>query len=322
MKRYEALSGYLDRFITSVHARCMIGDDSALHPELVDMFLQFNKDVDKAMGLGLMLPPFLRFITKPIVERSYAKFRKIFIPMIKKRREDLHPSQDRPIDFMPFITSVVDNDERASDLVTISVWIGLRNLQSLVTSTLLDIVYTPGLAEKLRSSLTKATVSQLNTFDTDATKGTPWSLLRSSMFESLRLCGPITGPARIISSTEPLALASDPSLNLPPKEIASLSAYYSHRQPFNYEEATVFKPDRFVSHDPEIGSSRFISWGLKGPHLCPGRWFAQEVACMLVKELLIKYNFAPEGEIPDDQKYIYHAGVVTRREVPVLVTRL
>lgn len=191
-----------------------------------------------------------------------------------------------------------------------------------MTSTLLDIINVPGLATKVASSLSGASVANLDTFGLDATKGTPWSFLRSGMFESIRLCGPATGPARIIASSHPVALASDPSVHLPPKQVATLSSFYSHRLPVNYgADAENYQAERFVEHDPDIGSTRFITWGLKGPHTCPGRWFTQEAICIMVKALLEEYEFSPESIIADEEKYIYHAGVVTRKEVPIVVTR-
>ena len=149
---------------------------------------------------------------------------------------------------------------RQTDLIAITVWIGLRNLQITVTSTLLDIIKVPDLAPKIASSLSTASISNLNTFGPDASRKTPWPLLHSSMFESIRLCGPATGPARIISSPHPVALASDPSVRLPPKQVATLSSYYSHRHAVNYgADAAVFRAARFVGHDPDIGSVRFIT---------------------------------------------------------------
>lgn len=66
---------------------------------------------------------------------------------------------------------------------------------------------------------------------------------------------------------------------------------------------------------------KWASWDLKGPHTCPGRWFTQEAICVLVKALLDEYDFAPDRVVHDDDKYIYHAGVVTRKKVPVVVKR-
>lgn len=133
------------------------------------------------------------------------------------------------------------------DLVVITVWIGLRNLQSTVASTLLDINNTPRLSSKILSSLSTAVVSNLDTFTpTSASHPSPWALLRSAMFESIRLCGTITGPARIVAAKHPLPLTSNPAMHLPPSQIATLSSWYTHRQEFNYPNATEYQHDRFV----------------------------------------------------------------------------
>lgn len=115
-------------------------------------------------------------------------------------------------------------------------------------STVLDILNTPSLSSTILSSLKGATVENLNTFaPTTASKPSPWALLRSSMFESIRLAGTVTGPARTIVSRNPLPLVSNPNIHLPPGQIATLSSWYTHRQEFNYTDATTFKYDRYVS---------------------------------------------------------------------------
>lgn len=208
-------------------------------------------------------------------------------------------------------------------MVAITVWIGLRNLQITLTSTLLDMINEPGLLPKVASSLSGASIENLNSFGPESSKDTSWSLLRSAMFESIRLCGPATGPARIISATHDLPLASDPSVRLPPKQVATLSSFLSHRLPVNWgSTAKEYHVDRFLGNDPDIGSTKFITWGLKGPHTCPGRWFAQQTICVMMKTLLDEYTFEAERTgLTDGDKYEYHAGVVTRKEVPVVVAR-
>lgn len=113
-QRYEALSHYMDYYITSVSARCMVGADAYKHPELIDMFWKFNVDVDKTMGLASFLPSFLNFIAEISFSKSYNKFRDTFIPIIKRRRSDPSAGQDGLLDFMPFILEVIDDDKRAS----------------------------------------------------------------------------------------------------------------------------------------------------------------------------------------------------------------
>jgi peroxidase len=113
-KAYENLSDYMDHYITSVSARCMVGADAYKHPELIDMFLKFNVDVDKTMGLASMLPSFLNFFANIPISQSYDKFRDILIPIIKKRRLAPTHGQEGLMDFMPFILKVIDDDRRAS----------------------------------------------------------------------------------------------------------------------------------------------------------------------------------------------------------------
>lgn len=329
-QRYSGLADYVNRFITSVSARCMVGTDADQHPELINMFLKFNDDVDKVIGLGAMLPSWLSFVANIPMNKSYNKFRKVFIPIIEKRRRQAEHKDANGVDknkndlpdFMPFILDVVDEDNRASDLVAITVWIGLRNLQITLLSTLLDIVDVPGLADKINASLATGASANLSNLDTfTGTDHTSWAALRSAMFESIRLCGPATGPARIISAEHDVSLASDPKIRLPPGEVATLSSFYSHRMPENYgSDAKDYRADRFLKKGPDIGQKRFITWGF-GPHTCPGRWFTQEAICVMMKELLERYEFAPERTgLADDEKYEYHAGVVTRKEVPVVVS--
>ncbi|CAK7243975.1 MAG: hypothetical protein STHCBS139747_005509 [Sporothrix thermara] len=385
---HQTLSGYMDRFSASVSARCMLGADADLHPELVDMFLKFNTTVDTVMQLSSALPAFLSFIPKLQIHRSYKAFSKIFLPIVRRRRVD--PSSGGPdgqeglLDFMPFILEAVgaDDDALASRLVALHVWIGLRNLQVSVTSTLLDMINVPGLAERVADSLQDATLDTLDTFafapapapagitngvKSNGTKanetkvngvnatngkasngkapngaangnrdggspgsgrgggtaGSPWALLRSAVLESIRLCGTATGPARIIAAAKPLPLRSDPAVHLPPGKVATLSAYYTNRQTSSFgPDAAQYRADRFVDSSPAIGSVRNISFGLQGPRICPGQWYVQEAICIMVQQLLAQYTFTPARTgLGDEDKYIYHAGVVTRNEVPVTVTR-
>ncbi|CAK7237327.1 hypothetical protein SCUCBS95973_009922 [Sporothrix curviconia] len=375
---HQTLSSYMDRFSASVSARCMLGADADLHPELIDLFLKFNTTVETVMRLSSVLPPFLNFIPKLQIHKSYKAFSKIFLPIIQRRRVD--PSsggpdgQDGLLDFMPFILEAVDDDDLASNLVAISVWIGLRNLQVSVTSTLLDMINVPGLADRVADSLKSATLNTLDTFSFaplstangangassakgtngkasngksngssngsanghagslgipsipgsgGGTAGSPWALLRSAVLESIRLCGTATGPARIIAATKPLPLRSDPTVRLPPGKVATLSTYYTHRQTSSFgPDAAQYRADRFVDSSPGIGSVRNISFGLQGPRICPGQWYVQEAICIMVQQLLAQYTFAPTRTgMGDADKYIYHAGVVTRNEVPVNVVR-
>ncbi len=328
------LAEYMDRFSTYASARCMLGGDVAdAHPELTDLFLAFNSTIDTVMQLASVLPAFLHGLLKIKLARSYRQFHAIFGPIIARRRQT-KPSSDGLIDFMPFILQAVADDDRASNLVAISVWIGLRNLQVSVLSTLLDVINEPGLADRVAAALpADVSVDALDTFafgtngGTDSPGGKPWALLRSAALESIRLCGTATGPARIINSdaaaVASLALRSDPRMHLPAGQVATLSPYYTHRQPASFgPDAAHYRADRFLDSSPALGTPRNIAFGLQGPRMCPGQWFVQAAICVMMRRLLAAYTFAPAiTEMGDAEKYAYQAGLVRRNEVPVRVAR-
>jgi peroxidase len=197
-----------------------------------------------------------------------------------------------------------------TDLVAIIVWGGLVNMQFTFASTFLDIINQPGMQDDIITSLKDATAENLNTFE----RTPPWAKLRSAMFESIRLSGPISGPARLIMQDTPLV--SDPTLRLPKGQAASISAYYSQRDESLWgETAKVYRPERFLNADPPIGMPGYIIWGLKGPHTCPGRWFGQAIIQVMTKTLITAYTFAPDKNLLDGDKYVYAGGLLKR--VPV-----
>jgi len=116
-----------------------------------------------------------------------------------------------------------DDNQRMAGLILITVWGGLTNLQSTFSSTAWDIINKPDLQQTLDPA-NKADPTTLSVFD----RQEPWIVLRSAMFESIRLCGPITGPARIV--TEAYPLPSEPSMSIPKGQVLTLSSYHAHRQ--------------------------------------------------------------------------------------------
>lgn len=196
----------------------------------------------------------------------------------------------------------------------------------------MDIINDPEARKSLTDGLASLDLCDLSVFKEGHTDPTnPWTPLRAAMFESIRLSGPITGPARLIlqdamlpSSTPAAAgnkaASSSKPQKLPAKQVATLSAYYTHRDPDAYDKADKWVPGRFQKSNPDIGSPSYISWGLKGPHMCPGRWFAQECILVMTKALLGRYDIVPDKQLNDDEKYVYSAGSVARRDVGVSLT--
>lgn len=121
---------------------------------------------------------------------------------------------------------------------------------------------------------------------------------------------------------ENVTLRSNPKLSLPKGQVATLSAYYIHRQSSAWgEDAARYNHERFIKADPPVGEPNYVSWGLKGPHTCPGRWFGLQTIQILAKVLLETYEFKQDEVLSDKDKYVYTSATVMRKEIGVSVKR-
>ncbi|EEH35462.2 hypothetical protein PAAG_06509 [Paracoccidioides lutzii Pb01] len=337
----------LMKYITTVVGACMVGDEIFDHPNLLKIFDQFNDHAIEAMGLSSLLPSRLQILAGVKINADYRKARKILIPIIQKRRGQIGTAESaaKNITLLDQLLKDVPDNERAADLVVILVWGGLTNLQATFPSLIMDIINDPNATRALADTCSLLDPARLSVFDElprpDPTN--PWTPLRAAMFESIRLSGPVTGPARFILKdaqlpssmpykTSPQETEPEPEpepepaptakpQKLPQGQVATLSAYYTHRSPAVYgPDAAKWVPNRFLRSNPDIGSPRFISWGLKGPHTCPGRWFAQECILVMTMCLLGRYDIVPDEYLIDEEKYIYWSSNVERRNVRVTIT--
>ncbi|CCL99225.1 uncharacterized protein FIBRA_01240 [Fibroporia radiculosa] len=309
-EHYTDLNDYLYLYIAYVVSRCVVGPEGFDNPELLKIFLQFNDDSVNAMGLATLLPSFLRFIARRPITTDWKKMRPILVPLIAKRRQ---VGGGKDYNLLNFVIPEVQDDEQASDMLGLLVWIGLTNLQASLTSTFFDIVNQSGLQGHVVRSLSDATLRNLSMDRTE-----PWKVLRGAVFESIRLSGPATGPAR--TALQPFQLPSEPGRYIPRGQAGSLSAYYRHRETSAWgEDAPFYKADRFIEQDPPIGSDRFVSFGPNTPHLCPGRWFALQSIQVMTKAILEEYDFAQDRVLSDDEKYRYSSGSVYRNPVGITV---
>ena len=223
------------------------------------------------------------------------------------------------------------------DLVVITVWLGLANLQATLTSLVMDIVNMPMASTeraKLFSVSTELSSPDLisATFPVSSRPDprNPWTYLRSAMFESIRLCGQIMGPSRkceediILPSSLPADGSSKSFPQTIPKDAAAtLSAYYINRsEAFYGPSASTWDPARFQESDPAIGTHKYVSWGLEnGPHHCPGRWFAQACILVMTAALFNRWDIEPDQRLSDGEKYLYGAAGTKRRDVGVTFKR-
>lgn len=319
--KHDEINDYLMNYITFVFSRFIVGPSGFDNPELLETFKKFNEDANKAIMYAGILPGFLKRLGAWNINDDFGKIWRHLRTPIKSRRAAFEArgrvlDHTKPPVLMDEMIREVDDDHRVSDLVALLVFGGLANLQSTFLSTVLDIINEPGLQERLLDSLYAATSTNLDAFH--ATR--EWSALRSACFESVRLAGPVTGPARMMMQDTPLP--SNPAITLPKDKIATLTAHFTHRDPAHWgPDAASYRPDRFLPHDPPVGDSKFITWGLKGPHLCPGRWIALSAMQIMTKALLERYVFRQHAVLADAEKFYYpDAGSVMRHAVPVTVS--
>jgi peroxidase len=114
-KHFPKLVPILMNYITAVVGGCIVGDEVFDHPDLLEIFAQFNDHAIKAMGISSLLPSFLQFIAGWSINKDFKSARKILLPIIKQRRKanqkGANPSH---ITFLDFILDAVDDDTRAA----------------------------------------------------------------------------------------------------------------------------------------------------------------------------------------------------------------
>jgi peroxidase len=83
------LNDYLNRYITFVVSRCIVGAKGYDSPDVLETFLKFNDDAIKAMGISSLLPSFLQGLAAISINKDFKTLRKALVPVITKRRQTL-----------------------------------------------------------------------------------------------------------------------------------------------------------------------------------------------------------------------------------------
>jgi peroxidase len=172
----DGLNNYFTKFIAYVVSRCVVGPAGFDNEELLQRFTHFN---DKRSMPWVMQAFYLAFLSSFLDTRSRRSSM-----LLESRRNKLPSEGEREVDFMKLAIPFVHDNQRIADLIMIMVWGSLTNLQSTFSSTAWDIIKKPGLQQTLDPAY-KADPTTLSVFD----RQEPRVVLRSTMFESIRLCG-------------------------------------------------------------------------------------------------------------------------------------
>jgi peroxidase len=119
---YPGLISYLMKYITAVVGGCIVGSEVFDHPDLLEIFANFNDHAIKAMGVSSLLPSFLQFIAGFSINKDFKSARKILLPIIQQRRKRTQEAGGKlsSVTFLDFILDAVDEDERAAGKAPLS----------------------------------------------------------------------------------------------------------------------------------------------------------------------------------------------------------
>jgi cytochrome P450 len=119
-----------------------------------------------------------------------------------------------------------------------------------------------------------------------------WPLLRSVLFETLRLYPPAPMFGRE-------ALVDDMVLGhpIPAGGMVTISPWLIHRHRKLWDAPAAFRPDRFIDQPHPWGHEAFIPFGA-GPRVCIGAGFALAEAQIILASLLGRFRIATASERP------------------------
>jgi cytochrome P450 len=120
----------------------------------------------------------------------------------------------------------------------------------------------------------------------------PWPLLRSVLFETLRLYPSAPMIAR-------QAFEADEVLGCPvvPGCTITISPWVIHRHRKLWDAPTAFRPERFLDQPHPWGVEAFLPFGA-GPRVCIGAGFALAEAQIILASLLARFEIGLKSQRP------------------------
>ncbi|ELR21914.1 cytochrome p450 superfamily protein [Acanthamoeba castellanii str. Neff] len=282
-------------------ARCICGDEGYDNQELIDTFINFDKDATEMIGLSTLLPRFLG----GRVKEHYAVMMKHLLPVVKKRRAAKDTSQK--VDFLSYLLEAPDvdgsplTDEWIVTRLGVMIWASLTTTAGALTQTLLDIFSRPEIREKVLEEQNRV-LGDSKTVDHDHVKQMDY--LDACIRESLRTTSFLRWRMKDMQAGQ---------YSIQKGTMVALSAYVAHHDKTLWGEDTEsFKPERFISETQPLYA--FLPFG-SGQHACPGRFFALHEIKTILSLLMRTYDIDIPGGRP---KLVWLVNRVTAEKDPVI----
>jgi len=136
-------------------------------------------------------------------------------------------------------------------------------------------------------------ISELENFDNESLANAKY--LNAVIAETLRLAPP--GQRFDREASEDYKLG-DTGITLPKGTLVTFSGYTIHHDPTYFSDPFEFRPERFMSDQPNYNEFAYIPWGL-GPRMCIGMRFAMNEMRIFVAKLIKKFRLtlAPDSKV-------------------------
>lgn len=106
----------LMQYITAVVGGCIVGDEVFNHPDLLEVFAEFNDHAIQAMGLSGLLPSSLQWLAGISINSDYSKARELLIPIIQNRRKKNRTSKSKQsnLTFLDLLLNEIQDDQKVA----------------------------------------------------------------------------------------------------------------------------------------------------------------------------------------------------------------
>ncbi|CCL98904.1 uncharacterized protein FIBRA_00911 [Fibroporia radiculosa] len=301
------------RVVCRASNRIFVGMPMCRNSELLDIAINFTRDVAKGRFILSFVPIMLKPLVGPLLpwsRRALKQFSVIMKPVVEDRMREIEEHEkewaERPNDLVTWLVEEANRVGKSTNLIVqallASNFVANHTSTISVTHALYHLAAAPEYIQALREEIDAALKTE---GWTKAGIGKMWKL-DSFMRESQRLNG-ISGISVIRLALKDVTL-SDGTL-IPAGTLCGAAAEGTHHDEENYSQPHLFDPFRFsdkrfdegewMKHQYVNTSSEYISFG-HGKHACPGRFFAANELKAVIAYLIVNYDvmFPGGGERP------------------------
>ncbi|KAF3448493.1 hypothetical protein FNV43_RR09206 [Rhamnella rubrinervis] len=268
-----------------------------------------------------ILAPFDLHGLKKKSEELFHRSSKLWEPIIKERKEKRKIGTNASTQ-QDFLDALIENgcpDVQINMLLLELFSAGTDTSSSTIEWTLAELIKNPRCMNIVKEELAREINSQEDDDGLVKESNLPnLTYLQACIKEALRLHppAPLLLPHRAVESCQVM------KYTIPKDSMVLVNFWAIGRDPKNWEEPLVFKPERFISSsslDYKGNDLQFIPFGA-GRRICPGLPMASKHVPLVVASLLHSFNWSlPHGMDPKDLDMSEKYDLTMMKELPLLL---